>query len=822
VPDTGLRYIEIRGAGGTTGTWTLTGKLALPKGFSGIGTAPGGVALTTIEFVSPGNATAAFTVAAAKGSLALPEFDSLKDPKGVNLNIDYDVPSKKGFGIKGVPLPEPGKHQLKVKAATAGGFTVKIKWKVLKPVKKILTEGQVIADPVPTDIDPSAGDISETLAVTVTVDFAVQGARVIFRKGVTAITIPASQVTVDEDTATFNLVLSSFQKGTYDVEIENPDTGKGILPAAFAIVLSPAEITSVSPGFGYANQAAAVVTVHGKFMNTGATVVLNQGADVIEGTNVSGVATALQATFDLTGHSWGFFDITVTNPGVIPTQLANCYEIRNPLPVVSSISPENNRAAVVVNCTITGAEFDDTPTVVLRMAGQSDIPGTAVIFNSDTELTCTFDTTGAAPGSWDLVVTNPDLGEGSLSACFGVSGPVGSPAKVLTASYDYDGPPSVVYNPARDEFAVAYVDENGSNFDLWLERLDGEGGSTGDRVKVSQSASSIAKRDAVVAFDHENNEYMVAWAEMSVSSVTGTPLWAVFAHRVGAASLGLLSSNNIKISDSALVSTSKMDSFNNYRPDVAWDATNNLWDIIFQQEWSVSADDFDIIDRTVSPSDAMGTPVGTYITAYHESEPSIAFDPVSGALVRAHNYRGSAGALLQVRVGTTVVSSDSVNQKDPDVVMDTNTGRMILTWTQVPSAAPMYVKGGTYSGPTLVGSLLTIAQGTDDNLMVRKAYNSKTKETLFAWTRRDSLGQMKVVTRRATTSGSGLAFITEEHEPAPSATSEGMAFVGANSTNGQALAFWLKTLTGTGLNGYSGSLLGGIYRGREIWLQRYQ
>lgn len=74
-----------------------------------------------------------------------------------------------------------------------------------------------------------------------------------------------------------------------------------------------------------------------------------------------------------------------------------------------------NRTDPNTSYTITGEVFGSTPTVKLQRSGQSDITGTAVTRNSDISLTATFATNGQALGAWNLVVTNPDSAENTLS-----------------------------------------------------------------------------------------------------------------------------------------------------------------------------------------------------------------------------------------------------------------------------------------------------------------------------------------------------------------------------------------------------------------------
>jgi hypothetical protein len=66
------------------------------------------------------------------------------------------------------------------------------------------------------------------------------------------------------------------------------------------------------------------------------------------------------------------------------------------------------RSAPASTLTITGEVFESTPSVSLVRSGETDIPGTSVVRNSDMSLTATFDTTNKTIGAWNVAVTNPN------------------------------------------------------------------------------------------------------------------------------------------------------------------------------------------------------------------------------------------------------------------------------------------------------------------------------------------------------------------------------------------------------------------------------
>ncbi len=76
---------------------------------------------------------------------------------------------------------------------------------------------------------------------------------------------------------------------------------------------------------------------------------------------------------------------------------------------MTSIDPASGtNEETVTGVQITGTGFLDGATVKLARTNLPDIAATNVVVDSDTQITCDLDLTGAATGTWDVVVTNPD------------------------------------------------------------------------------------------------------------------------------------------------------------------------------------------------------------------------------------------------------------------------------------------------------------------------------------------------------------------------------------------------------------------------------
>ena len=91
-------------------------------------------------------------------------------------------------------------------------------------------------------------------------------------------------------------------------------------------------------------------------------------------------------------------------------------------PTVTAITPSSGVTGTTVNITnLAGTGFLAGATVKLTQSDSTDITATSVDVVSSTQITCTFDFTGAAAGQWDVVVTNSDTQSGTLTNGFTVT-----------------------------------------------------------------------------------------------------------------------------------------------------------------------------------------------------------------------------------------------------------------------------------------------------------------------------------------------------------------------------------------------------------------
>lgn len=90
-------------------------------------------------------------------------------------------------------------------------------------------------------------------------------------------------------------------------------------------------------------------------------------------------------------------------------------------PTVTSISPDRAESSELIEITdLLGTNFATGAAVRLSRGSGQDIHASDVTVHSANRISCTIDLEGAASGTWDVVVTNPDGKEATLEAGFTV------------------------------------------------------------------------------------------------------------------------------------------------------------------------------------------------------------------------------------------------------------------------------------------------------------------------------------------------------------------------------------------------------------------
>jgi hypothetical protein len=249
--------------------------------------------------------------------------------------------------------------------------------------------------PIVSAIAPTTGTTAGGTSVTISGSNFAAGATV----SIGGVAAPVATLTPTSITAT----TGAHAAGVVNVVVTNPDTQTGTLNNGFTYVAPPPSVTGVTPGSGTTSGGTAI-TISGSNFVAGATVTLG-------GTPATGVSVVNAFTINATtpAHAAGAVDVVVTNPdGRSGTKSSGfTYTATPPPPTVTSVSPGAGSTTGGTNVTVTGSNFVSGATLTFGGAA-----ATQVVFVNATTITAT--TPAHAPGSVNVVVTNPDGQVGTL------------------------------------------------------------------------------------------------------------------------------------------------------------------------------------------------------------------------------------------------------------------------------------------------------------------------------------------------------------------------------------------------------------------------
>jgi photosystem II stability/assembly factor-like uncharacterized protein len=116
--------------------------------------------------------------------------------------------------------------------------------------------------------------------------------------------------------------------------------------------------------------------------------------------------------------------VTVTT--ALGTSNGKSFQVTAPAPTVTSVAPtQAGQFDLWVSLQVKGTGFQPGATLSLEQSGNS-IDASTVSVDSDTQITASSFLFGAATGTYDVVVTNPDGGAGRLAGGFNITSPCGS------------------------------------------------------------------------------------------------------------------------------------------------------------------------------------------------------------------------------------------------------------------------------------------------------------------------------------------------------------------------------------------------------------
>lgn len=184
-------------------------------------------------------------------------------------------------------------------------------------------------------------------------------------------------------------------------------------------------VTGIDPASAATGSTVSITSISGNYFVAGATAKLARGGypDIsITGITVNSPTQMTGGSASLAGATAGPWNVVVSNPDGQSGTLANGFVVTNTAPVVGSITPADGVRGTTVTVTdLAGTGFLTGATVRLNRTDSTPIPATGVVVVSPTRITCTLGLpSGSTVGMWDVIVTNPDLQNGTLPNGFAV------------------------------------------------------------------------------------------------------------------------------------------------------------------------------------------------------------------------------------------------------------------------------------------------------------------------------------------------------------------------------------------------------------------
>jgi hypothetical protein len=363
--------------------------------------------------------------------------------------VSLSMPGQPDIDATGVTVTPPGRIMcdFDLTGATTGAWDVTVTNTDGK--SGTLLGGFSVEFPAPTVLSitpPSA--INDSL-VHVTdlagTDFRV-GATVRLHKSGQADINATSVLVVTPTRIACDLDIIGKAVGDWSVIVTNDDAKSATLEDGFNIQYPVPVVDGINPSHGNLGELLDNVTITGSdFRNTAMTVRLLHGAQSIDGTDVHRVsATELTADFYIpygaaAGPGWDVY--LQNNDDGKSSTLVGAFTVEYPEPIITSMTPSTGTNDGVVHVTgLLGANFRTGAVVRLSQAGQPDIPAGGVTVVTESRITCDFDLTGAATGTWDVTVTNTDLKSGTLAGAFSIRFPSPTIASITPDAADNDAP----------------------------------------------------------------------------------------------------------------------------------------------------------------------------------------------------------------------------------------------------------------------------------------------------------------------------------------------------------------------------------------------
>ena len=271
--------------------------------------------------------------------------------------------------------------------------------------------------PTVTTINPLYGYSTGPISITLSGMNFVDGIEVSLVNNGTIIPGVVSSFTPTKYIGTFNLTNAT--SGLYSLSLKNPDGTNGTKPSCFTVRepnLNPS-ITNFNPITGL-NTGSLPIVINGSNFRTGILVTIINGS---VGKTVTGTVTgnsSIKCTLPLNGLPFGNYTLTVKNVDGTTALASDELQVKNPTPVVNSLTLTYGYNTSPIQIGIIGSKFISGVQASL-VNGSTTLNGSISSVTSG-KIIGTFDLTDAPTVLYSLHVVNPGGPDTTKPNCFTV------------------------------------------------------------------------------------------------------------------------------------------------------------------------------------------------------------------------------------------------------------------------------------------------------------------------------------------------------------------------------------------------------------------
>lgn len=281
------------------------------------------------------------------------------------------------------------------------------------------------ACPIPefTSVNPEQGANSGSVTVTIKGEKFHKSVGVKLAKSGESDIIATNIQLVSKNELTCTLDLKGKSVGKWDLIVYNVGSitkkeKPATPPGTFTIIANAPVVSAIIPKMGLKDTVVPVSVTGANFKNGAKVVLTAPGLTDINGSSVKVISESqISCDLNLNGTTPGVYDVKVINADGQYGVLNKAFAVDSQSPMIKMIIPDRGTNDGPITVVLTGKNFDKKASAKLSKSGK-EIEGSNTNVVSSDNASTTFNLNNQEPGSYDVIVTNPDGKSGVLAGGF--------------------------------------------------------------------------------------------------------------------------------------------------------------------------------------------------------------------------------------------------------------------------------------------------------------------------------------------------------------------------------------------------------------------